>query len=87
MHRIVAPRGVTDEYVESPPSEEANDTPTDLSERVDGSLYAGDKSVAVFRPADKDVNIIGGKRKRGRSRRRSRHKRNKSKVKPSVDVG
>jgi len=84
VHRIVAPRGVTDEYVESPPSEEANDTPTDLSERVDGSLYAGDKSVAVFRPADKDVNIIGGKRKRGRSRRRSRHKRNKSKVKKVV---
>jgi len=84
VHRIVAPpRGATDECVESPPSEEANDT-TDLSERVDGSLYAGDKSVAVVRPADKDVNIIGGKRKRGRSRRRSRHKRNKSKVKKVV---
>ena len=66
VHRIVAPRGATDdEYVESPPSKEANDT-TDLSERVDGSLYAGDESVAVVHPADKDVNIIGGKRKRGR---------------------
>jgi len=66
VHRIVAPRGATDdEYVESPPSKEANDT-TDLSDRVDGSLYAGDKSVAVVRPVDKDENIIGGKRKRGR---------------------
>ena len=84
VHRIVAPRGATDKYVESPPSgEEANDT-TDLSERVDGSLYAGDESVAVVRPADKDVNIIGGKRKRVRSRRRSRHKSNKSKVKKVV---
>ena len=62
----MAPRGATDdEYVESPPSKEANDT-TDLSERVDGSLYAGDESVAVVHPADKDVNIIGGKRKCGR---------------------
>ena len=84
VHRIVAPpRGATDECVESPPSEEANDT-TDLSERVDGSLYAGDESVAVVHPADKDVNIIGGKRKRGRSRHRSRHKSNKSKVKKVV---
>ena len=61
----MAPRGAADEYVESPPSEEANDT-TDLSERVDGSLYAGDESVAVVHPADKDINIIGGKRNRGR---------------------
>jgi len=85
VHRIVAPpRGATDKYVESPPSgEEANDT-TDLSDCVDGSLYAGDESVAVVHPADKDVNIIGGKRKRVRSRRRSRHKSNKSKVKKVV---
>ena len=65
VHRIVAPRGATDEYVESPPSEEANDT-TDLSDCVDGSLYADGKSAAVVHPADKDVNIIGGQRKRGR---------------------
>ena len=80
VHRIVAPpRGATDECVESPPSEEANDT-TDLSERVDGSLYADDESVAVVNPADKDENIIGGKRKRVRSR----HQSNKSKVKKVV---
>ena len=71
--------------VGSPPIEETDDTTTVFSDRADGSLYADDKSAAVVNPADKIVDVIGGKRKRGRSRHRSRQQRNKSKAKKVGD--
>ena len=53
-----------------PPFKETNNT-TVFSDRVDGSLYVDDKSAAVVNPADKVVDIIGEKSKRGRSRQGS----------------
>ena len=76
----------TEHQVGSPPTEEADDTTTVFSDRADGSLYVDDKSAAVVNPAaDKIVDVIGGKRKRGRSRHRSRQQRNKSNAKKVGD--
>ena len=79
---VTPPRGAPeDEDADrSPPSKETRNT-TKSSDCVDGSPYAEVNSVAVINPADGNVVVVGGKRKRGRSRQRKQQKRIKSTTK------